>query len=53
MSSVYALLSASILPSIGPIHQFAGSRKLVVRFNRLFGDASLYDDGLVVLSNRP
>lgn len=35
------------------LHEIARRRKLVARFNRLFGTASLYDSDLVVLSNQP
>jgi hypothetical protein len=33
-------------------HEMATSARLVVRLDRLFGDRSPYEDGLVVLSNR-
>jgi 4-amino-4-deoxy-L-arabinose transferase-like glycosyltransferase len=35
------------------LHEIARRPKLVARFNRLFGTASLYDSELVVLSNQP
>lgn len=35
----------------GAIRPIGSARKLVVRFNRVFGTASLYDDGLVLLGN--
>ena len=33
-------------------HEIAASSRLVVRLDRLFGDRSPYEDGLVVLTNR-
>jgi 4-amino-4-deoxy-L-arabinose transferase-like glycosyltransferase len=35
------------------LHEIARRPKLVARFNRLFGTASLYDSELVLLSNQP
>ena len=37
----------------GAVHEIARRPKLVVRFNRLFGQRPPYDDPLVLVSNRP
>ena len=37
----------------GSVHEMAAGPRLVVRLDRLFGDRSPYEDGLVALTNRP
>ena len=36
----------------GRVHEIASSARLVVRLDRLFGDRSPFEDGLVVVTNR-
>jgi 4-amino-4-deoxy-L-arabinose transferase-like glycosyltransferase len=45
---------AKAITALAPetVHEVASSPRLVVRFDRLFGDRSPYEDGLVVLANR-
>jgi 4-amino-4-deoxy-L-arabinose transferase-like glycosyltransferase len=57
--ATYAFLTTYTLPrqlsrqSRRALHEIARRPKLVARFNRLFGTASLYDSELVLLSNQP
>jgi hypothetical protein len=44
---------ALIAHAPGTFRQLASSSRLVVRFDRLFGDRSPYEDGFVVVTNRP
>jgi hypothetical protein len=37
----------------GSVHELAAGPRLVVRLDRLFGDRSPFEDGLVALTNRP
>src|SRR6185503_1277009 len=37
----------------GAVHEIAAGPRLVVRLDRLFGDRSPFEDGLVALTNRP
>jgi hypothetical protein len=37
----------------GAVHEVAAGTRLVLRLDRLFGDRSPYEDGLVAITNRP
>ena len=37
----------------GAVHEIAVGTRLVVRLDRLFGDRSPFEDGLVAVTNRP
>lgn len=50
---VAPIADAKTISALAPetVHQLASSRRLVVRVDRLFGDRSPYEDGLVLLGN--
>jgi hypothetical protein len=37
----------------GAVHEVAAGTRLVLRLDRLFGDRSPFEDGLVAVTNRP